>query len=252
MAIVSLLDDDEYSQEIHDLDDWIREYTQAPGMTPYVKSAAHYPPLLELLAKAHLEVMPTDELTREVKELIAVAVSMVNACGYCIRAHSKLQKQLFDRTDQELVELAAAVAHVNGLNRFETATLNTAYEHPLFEPRSPDDVPMLADIEDELGVLPEYYRVIANDPDFLAVVWERERVVMLEGDLDPVWKRYVAFAVSVVNDAPYSVRLNKQLLSDEGETDAAIFEALEVIDVFQENNARTTGLMLGAGLWGEE
>ncbi len=119
MPIVKLQDADQYSEEIQKLDRRVREYTQAPGMTPYVKAAAH-----TNLAEEHLFVMPSRKLPRRLKEMLAVAVSMVNGCAYCITAHSRVLSQMFHLKDAELVELTAAVARISGLNRFETATMS--------------------------------------------------------------------------------------------------------------------------------
>lgn len=252
MAIVDLLDEDEYDEHVRQLDERVREYTGAPGMTPYVKAAGHYPPLLGQMGSEHLVVMTSDALKREQKELIAIAVSMVNNCAYCIGAHSHLHQQMFGTTDAELVELVGAVSHVAGLNRFEQAVFRDGIDEPRFPAKESDEVPLLTEIEDALGRLPEYYRVMANDPDYLAEVWTRERVTMLEGSLDRVDKELVAWAVSVTNGADYSIELREAILDDLGVTDEQLFEALEATEIFQKNNVYTSGLQLEAGLWGED
>src|ERR671911_328038 len=121
MSIVELLDEHDYSDEVRTWDKKVREYTRAPAMTPYVKAAAHH---LPYMASEHIYVMPTRKLRRQLKETIAVAVSMVNNCRYCIVAHARLLSKMFSVTDAELVELTSAVAHISGLNRFETAILS--------------------------------------------------------------------------------------------------------------------------------
>ncbi|MFB6353632.1 MAG: carboxymuconolactone decarboxylase family protein [Halobacteriales archaeon] len=252
MAIVDLLDDNEYDEHVQQLDERVRQYTGAPGMTPYVKAAGHYPPLLGQMGSEHLVVMTSDALRREQKELIAIAVSMVNNCAYCIGAHAHLHQQMFGTTDAELVELVGAVSHVSGLNRFEHAVFRDGIDDPRFPAKDPADVPLLADIEEALGRLPEYYRVMANDPDYLEEVWTRERVTLLEGSLDRVDKELVAWAVSVVNDADYSTRLREALLDELGVTDEQLFEALQAIEIFQKNNVYTSGLQLEAGLWARD
>jgi AhpD family alkylhydroperoxidase len=252
VTVVELLDEHEYSKHVQDLDKRVRQYTQAPAMTPYVRAAAHYPSYLANMAEEHLYVMPTRRLRRRVKEMIAVAVSMVNGCPYCITAHTRVLKTMFKMPDPEIVELAAAVAHVSGVNRFETATMAPGHE-PLFPPRSPDEVPLLKDIEEALGRIPLVYQIMANDPGFLESVWAREQVTLLSGELEQKDKAFVAFATSIANDAPSAIRLHKEILQDQlGATEEDVFEALEVVEIFHKNTKFTEGLQLESGLWGQK
>ncbi|MFB6173672.1 MAG: carboxymuconolactone decarboxylase family protein [Halobacteriales archaeon] len=248
MAIVDLLDEDEYEETVHELDERIRQYTGAPGMTPYVKAAGHYPPLLEQMGTEHLSVMLTDSLRREQKELIAVAVSMVNNCSYCIGAHAHLHREMFGTTDAELVELTGVAAHVTGLVAFERALLGG---DGLLDPVDAEEVPLLGEIEERLGGLPEYFRYMANDPDYLAAVWNRERVTMLEGELDGYDKQLVAYALAAVADADYQQSVRRDRLRELGATDGELFEALQAAEIFSKNNVWTSGLQLEAGLWGD-
>ncbi len=249
MAIVDLLDAEEYSEEVHRYDERLREYTGAPGMTPYAKAAGRYPPLLDQMGTEHRHVMLEGELPRELKELVAVAVSMVNNCSYCVAVHTKLQKQLFDRPDSELVELVGVAAHFTGVNRFDAVT--HADGDPLFEAVGDADG-LLAEIEETLGVVPRYYRVMARDPEYAAEVWKRERAVMQQGTLDPLDKEFVAFGVSVANSSGYGARLHRDRLVDRGATQGAVFEALEVAEIFQKNNVYTSGLQLRPGIWDDQ
>lgn len=250
MTIVDLLDEDEYEEAIKQLDRRNRQYTKADEMTPYVKAAAHYPPVLEHLAEKHLYVMPSDELRRRQKETIALATSMINACKYCITAHAKVLTEMFDVTDRELVEIATAAGHVAAAIRLEQSLLGG--ETPLFELRSPDEVPLLSEIEETLGVLPEYYRVVANDETYLEFVWEQERRLLLSGDVDRVDKEYVALAVAIATGAASVARQHKRRLVELGESDSAIFEAVQVVETFTQNNVFTTGLQLETGPWGDD
>lgn len=242
MSIVELLDEEEYAPEVATLDERVRRYTGTDEMAPYVKATAHFLPALDHLGRQHLAVMPTAELPRRLKEMLAVGVSMVNGCTYCTVAHSELLRGMFDTTDAELVQLAATVSFVSGLNRFEAGTL--AGDGPLFDPRTPEEVPLLGDIEAELGRLPAYYAVMAHDPDYLERVWAEELAVLHGGELDRLTVEYLAFATSVVNDAPHAVQLRRALLDELGAGATEVFEALEVVQLFQKNNVFTEGLQL--------
>ena len=250
MAIVKLLEEQQYSELVRSLDLRVREYTRAPAMTPYVKATGHCPPLLAQLADEHRYVMPTRSLPRRLKEMLAVAVSMVNGCAYCITAHTQVLKRMFDMGDAELVELAATVAHVAALCRFETATMPAGHE-PLFAARRAAEVPLLGEIEDALGLLPDYFRIMANDPGYLETVWSREKATMQGGRLERLDKEYVAFASAIASDAPYSVRLRKELLTRMGTDEEQLFEALEVVELFHKNTKFTEGLQLEPGLWSD-
>jgi AhpD family alkylhydroperoxidase len=249
-AIVTLRNEDEYADDIMQLDAKVRAYTKAPLMTPYVKGASHYLPYLAHMGEEHLRIMPDRRLPRRLKELVATAVSMVNNCDYCIRAHAHIAKNHYGMNDAELVEMTGAVAHVSGLNRFETATMSDP-DDPLFAPVSPDDEPLLRKIEQELGELPTFYAIMANDPTYLQVVWEREEAVMLTGALDRTDKLFLALGASVANDAPYAVRFYKRRLEARGMEPLDVFEALEVIEVFQKNNVFTQGLRLESTLFAD-
>lgn len=59
------------------------------GMIPNIfKTMAHYPPLLALNWDRVKTLMMSGELSRKVKETIAVLVSKDNSCDYCITAHT--------------------------------------------------------------------------------------------------------------------------------------------------------------------
>ncbi|MDX1746369.1 MAG: carboxymuconolactone decarboxylase family protein, partial [Halobacteriales archaeon] len=177
------------------------------------------------------------------KEMIALGVSMVNGCEYCIRAHSAVLRNMFEFSDSDLVELAGVVAHVSAINRFETATVGDSQD-PLFELESAADVPLLAEIEEELGSLPAHYRIMARDETYLEYVWSRHRSMFEGGNLDRTEKELVAFGVSIANIAPTSTRVHRATLRHQGVTDDELFEALRVIENFQKHNRFTTGLLL--------
>jgi len=247
---MSILDlDGEFDDELEKLDAELREYTGAPGKTPYSLAASKIPDFFEQLIEAHRHVMMSGELSRELKELVALAVSMTNGCDYCVRAHAKMQKHMFDRTDAELAHLAALVGHITGLNRFEGAA--GSGPSGLFEPVSTEDVPLFDEIEDELGHVPESFRAMGRDERYLELVWERERKLVRSGAYDQRTRDYVAFGVAATNGASASTRYRKEKLVDGGESEEAVFEAFEVVELFCKNNKWTEGLLLHGGVWGD-
>jgi uncharacterized peroxidase-related enzyme len=65
------------------------EIETAFGMVPNLfKTLAHYPPLLALNWNRVKTLMMSGNLSRKVKETIAVLVSKDNSCRYCVTAHT--------------------------------------------------------------------------------------------------------------------------------------------------------------------
>jgi AhpD family alkylhydroperoxidase len=194
--------------------------------------------------------MPSRKLRRQLKETIAVAVSMTNGCDYCIRAHTRVLKNMFKVSDADIVEIAAATAHVNGLVTFEKAMLiDRDGVKGLFQPKEVEAESLLREVQDMLGSVPLYYRVLANHPDYLKIIWEREKATMLEGKLDRCAKEFIALAVSATRGAEYSIRFHTEQLTLLGVTKEELFEAIMVIEIFNKNNKFTEGLLLTPGVW---
>lgn len=149
--------------------------------------------------------------------------------------------------DAEIAELAAVVAHITGLNHFEHGTLSL--EQPLFEPVPPDEEPLLGEIDENLGVLPTYYQVMARDPEFLSIIWDMEQATMFSGNLTRREKELLAFGVSITNHASYSIELHQEILTDTGVTTAELFEALMIVEIYNKDNTWTTGLDLEPDIW---
>ena len=64
-----------------------RKITKIPN---FWKSIAHNPPLLERTWNSLKAIMKDGALDAVTKELIYVAVSITNSCGYCTRSHTCL------------------------------------------------------------------------------------------------------------------------------------------------------------------
>ncbi|HHY67845.1 MAG TPA: carboxymuconolactone decarboxylase family protein [Alicyclobacillus sp.] len=62
------------------------------------------------------------------KEIIALTVSMVNRCGYCIDSHTLAVKKL-GMTEEQLAEMVSVIDFFSGTNAFSSA-LKLEFEHP--------------------------------------------------------------------------------------------------------------------------
>ena len=78
------------------------EIEGAFGMVPNLfRTYAHFPPLLEANWNKVKTVMMQGNLSRKLKETIAVLVSKDNSCSYCVAAHSGALKAI-GVTDEEI------------------------------------------------------------------------------------------------------------------------------------------------------
>lgn len=80
------------------------------------KTIASDPATLARLWQSLKQVMAPGALDARTKEMIAVAVSATNGCGYCVRSHTA-QARKHGMTDAMLAELLAVTALFNETNR---------------------------------------------------------------------------------------------------------------------------------------
>ena len=111
-AGIELLDYAELSDK--QLDNVKRYYDEVvfPVLTPL----AHDPALLARTWSQLKVVMGPGQLSPQVKEMIYLAVSVTNQCGYCIASHTAAARKK-GMTDAMLAELMAVVGMANETNR---------------------------------------------------------------------------------------------------------------------------------------
>jgi AhpD family alkylhydroperoxidase len=80
------------------------------------KAIAHDPGLLRRTWQNAKEVMAAGALDPLTKEMIYVAVSVTNQCGYCIASHTAVARKA-GMTDAMFGELMAVVGRANETNR---------------------------------------------------------------------------------------------------------------------------------------
>lgn len=80
------------------------------------KAIAHHPPTLRRLWAAVGEVMAPGALDPLTKELIYIAVSVTNNCGYCIASHGAAARAK-GMTEAQYAELIAVIGLANETNR---------------------------------------------------------------------------------------------------------------------------------------
>ena len=106
--MAKLLSDDQATGKAAELYEEIRDRF---GMVPnfFRAQAAADPEWLELTWERWKQIMGRErEMDRKTKEMIALAVSLVNDCAYCKGAHSQMAK-MAGASDMELTELREVV-----------------------------------------------------------------------------------------------------------------------------------------------
>lgn len=89
-----------------------------------------------------------------------------------------------------------------------------------------------------------FWRALAHDPALLRATWERLKVVMGPGELDPLTKELIYIAVSVANACEYCAHSHTAAARAKGMSDAQHGEFLSVIGMASQTNALATALQV--------
>lgn len=117
-----------------------------------------------------------------------------------------------------------------------------------------DATPEVQAVYDEIkktfGVsfVPNIFKTMANQPEYLKATWSRFKVIMGPGKLDPKTKQVIALAVSATNNCEYCVNAHSAMLKQMGYDDAALIELMAVVDMFNGFNKFLDGLRVESDL----
>lgn len=89
-----------------------------------------------------------------------------------------------------------------------------------------------------------FWRALAHDPALLRATWERLKVVMGPGALDPLTKELIYIAVSVANGCSYCTHSHTAAARAKGLTAAQQGELLAVIGMAMQTNGLVTALQV--------
>jgi AhpD family alkylhydroperoxidase len=98
-----------------------------------------------------------------------------------------------------------------------------------------------------LPAVPNFWRVLATNPDHLELVWTRLKAIMhpkavgRASKLDPVTREAIALAVSATNGSAYCVNSHTAALLKLGLDAEAVGEVLAVAALFNSTNALADG-----------
>jgi AhpD family alkylhydroperoxidase len=96
--------------------DDIKTVRNVEDVNNFWKYLAHDPVTLKRTWESIKDVMADGELSPLVKEMIYVAVSVTNGCGYCIASHTAAARKV-GMTEAMFGELMAVVGMANETNR---------------------------------------------------------------------------------------------------------------------------------------
>ena len=120
MAVLPRLIDEEASAEALAVFDDIREARGTDYVNNFWRALAHDPVQLKSVWERIQLVMAPGALDPLVKELIYVAVSTANGCGYCIHSHTASARAK-GMTPEMHAELLAVIALASQTNALATA-----------------------------------------------------------------------------------------------------------------------------------
>jgi AhpD family alkylhydroperoxidase len=116
MATLSFIEYHQATPEVRAVYDDIMATRKTDRVNNFWKALAHDPATLRRTWQSVKEVMAPGALDAMTKEMIYLAVSASNQCGYCIASHTAAARKA-GMTDAMLAELMAVVGMANESNR---------------------------------------------------------------------------------------------------------------------------------------
>ena len=84
--------------------------------------------------------------------------------------------------------------------------------------------------------VPNFWRMLANDPNELERSWNSLKQVMKKGALDHLTKELIYVAVSITNGCEYCIRSHSFAAKKKGATDEMLKEMFAVVGLANKNN----------------
>src|SRR5579871_2211591 len=116
MAALGLIEYDAASPEVRAVFDDIMATRKTDWINNFWKALAHDPVTLRRTWESIKQIMAPGALDALTKEMLYVAVSVSNQCGYCIASHTAAARKA-GMTDAQFAELMAVVGMANETNR---------------------------------------------------------------------------------------------------------------------------------------
>jgi AhpD family alkylhydroperoxidase len=116
MATLGLIEYADAPAEVRAVFDDIMSTRQTDYINNFWKAIAHDPTTLRRTWESIKQIMAPGALDPLTKEMIYVAISASNQCGYCVASHTAAARKE-GMTDAQFAELMAVVGMANETNR---------------------------------------------------------------------------------------------------------------------------------------
>ena len=116
MATLGLIEYNQASPEVRAIYDDIMATRKTDWINNFWKALAHDPATLRRTWQSVKEIMAPGALDAVTKEMVYLAVSASNQCGYCIASHTAAARKA-GMTDAMFAELMSVVGMANESNR---------------------------------------------------------------------------------------------------------------------------------------
>ncbi len=114
---------------------------------------------------------------------------------------------------------------------------------PIFKPIEENEAKeKVKEIYDEIKTtrqiteVPNFWKMLANDPNELDRTWNSLKDIMKKGALDPVTKELIYVAVSITNSCEYCIKSHSAAAKKKGATDEMLKEMFAVVGLANKNN----------------
>ena len=114
---------------------------------------------------------------------------------------------------------------------------------PMFKPISENEANgKVKEIFDEIKSarqiteVPNFWKMLANNPNELERTWSSLKEIMKKGALDPVTKELIYVAVSITNGCEYCIKSHSSAAKKKGATDEMLKEMFTVVGLANKNN----------------
>lgn len=116
MATCGFVEYGDASAEVRAVYDDIMTTRKVDWINNFWKALAHHPAMLKRTWQSIKEIMAPGKLDALTKEMVYLAVSATNQCGYCIASHTAAAKKA-GMSEEMFAELMAVVGMANETNR---------------------------------------------------------------------------------------------------------------------------------------
>ena len=116
MATFGLIEYNDAAPEVRAVYDDIMATRQTDYVNNFWKALAHDPVALRRTWESIKQIMAPGALDKLTKEMVYLAVSVTNQCGYCIASHTAAALKA-GMTEAQFAELMAVVGMANESNR---------------------------------------------------------------------------------------------------------------------------------------